>query len=145
MSSALCRVGMWEDAQYAVMENFGDGYLRYDAKKEHKAVYPTSVPEERRKTQSALVDTTMHFYDSTDRPPNRRNYDVTIPDDLEDLSIRVLGISGERLKHTMLVSSGLLLENTGTPITRSYRSWSSQCSHEFISTRQYEKQPTIHL
>ena len=62
----------------------------------------------------ALVDTTMQFYDSTDRPLDRRTYDVNIPDDLVDLSIRFMGISGQRLKHTMLVSSGLLLENTGT-------------------------------
>ena len=39
---------------------------------------------------------------------------MNIPDDLVDLSVRFMGISGERLKHTMLVSSGLLLENTGT-------------------------------
>jgi hypothetical protein len=32
---------------------------------------------------------------------------------LEVLSIRFMGISGERLKHTMLVSSGLIMENTG--------------------------------
>jgi hypothetical protein len=56
----------------------------------------------------------MHFYDSTERPPDRRTYDVTISADLEELSVRFMGISGERLKHTMLVSSGLLLDNTGT-------------------------------
>jgi hypothetical protein len=62
----------------------------------------------------ALVDTTLQFYDPTDRPLDRRTYDANISDDLVDLSIRFMGISGERLKHTMLVSSGLLLENTGT-------------------------------
>jgi hypothetical protein len=62
-----------------------------------------------------LIDTTtVQFYDSTDRPPDRRTYTVTAPDDLEELSIRFMGISGERLKHNMLVSLGLLLENTGT-------------------------------
>ena len=61
----------------------------------------------------ALIDTTMQFYDSTARPLDHRTYDVNIPDDLVDLSVRFMGISGERLKHTMLVSSGLLLENTG--------------------------------
>jgi hypothetical protein len=34
-------------------------------------------------------------------------------DDLEELSIRFMGISGERLKHTMLISSGLIMGNTG--------------------------------
>ena len=38
----------------------------------------------------ALVDTTMQFYDSTDRPLDRRTYDVNFPDDLVDLSVRFM-------------------------------------------------------
>ena len=61
----------------------------------------------------ALVTTTTTFYDSTVRPLDKRTFQVDVAEDLEELSIRFMGISGERLKHTMLISSGLILENTG--------------------------------
>ncbi len=38
---------------------------------------------------------------------------MDVADDLEELSIRFMGISGERLKHTMLISSGLIMGITG--------------------------------
>ncbi len=61
----------------------------------------------------ALVTTTTTFNDSTVRPLDKRTFQVDVADDLEDLSIRFMGISGERLEHTMLISSGLIMGNTG--------------------------------
>jgi hypothetical protein len=45
----------------------------------------------------ALEETTTTFYDSTVRPLDKRTFEVDTPEDLEDLSIRFMGISGERL------------------------------------------------
>ncbi len=61
----------------------------------------------------ALVTTTTTFYDSTVRPLDKRTFQMDVADDLEDLSVRFMGISGERLKHTMIISSGLIMGNTG--------------------------------
>jgi hypothetical protein len=61
----------------------------------------------------ALVTTTTTFYDSTVRPLDKRTFQVDVADDLEELSIRFMGISGERLKHTMIISSSLIMGNTG--------------------------------
>ncbi len=59
------------------------------------------------------MTTTTTFYDSTVRPLDKRTFQVDVADDLEELSIRFMGISGKRLKHTMLISSGLIMRNTG--------------------------------
>jgi hypothetical protein len=61
----------------------------------------------------ALVDTTQEFHDTTTRLPDKRLYQMDNLTDMEELSIRFMGVSGERLKHTMLISTGLM-ENTGT-------------------------------
>ena len=62
----------------------------------------------------ALVDTTREFHDTTTRLPDKRLYQMDNLTDMEELSIRFMGVSGERLKHTMVISNGLM-ENTGTP------------------------------
>ena len=68
-----------------------------------------------------LISNTGNFHDPTRRSPDRRTFDPSNPDDLVDLSVRFMGVSGERLKHTLLISRGLSSTTTNDVMTRHIR------------------------
>ena len=71
----------------------------------HRLCVPLRMLNGFRDRVAALTDSV--FVDSTTRPRVRRQYDVTSPTAMEDLSTRFMGTSTGRLAHTLDVSLGL--------------------------------------
>ena len=69
----------------------------------------------------ALISNTGNFHDPIRRPPDRRAFDPDDPDDLIDLSVRFMGVSGDRLKQTLLVSRGLSTTSSDAVMSRHVR------------------------
>jgi hypothetical protein len=56
---------------------------------------------------SQLNSFSDHFLAPAGLPPARKQYDVTNPSDMSDLSIRFLGGGTDRILHTVSISNGL--------------------------------------